>query len=912
MQQTIRFKHILLILAIFLTALSASAKPFNVLILHSYQQEFPKTKIQHDGFVKGLRSTDPSHQYNIFTEYLNAKTSTVYAEHPDLIDSYIQTKYILNRPDIIYATNDEAATYLSKTNISYLKEAPLVLSGITEMPDLDRHGEEAGILINYDVAGTIKMINTIFTNKPKIIFIDSGNKATWIINEQIERFMKETGSNQDITMEISRDINMLIANTKGDDKTIYVLDNAGGFYNGDRHETFKGALVELKNSLPSKYIFNMHEIEIKSGLLGGLVISGKTQGDKAGKIAALLALGRSPGMMINYIDSKYIFDRQAIEAVGVKLPESINNQAIYINNHSSFIEKYGSLLIWIIILLVILLLITSITISIYISKQHKILLESNKKIKDLSRQNQQYIDAVDASNLVSKADSKGVITYINDTYLSTIGYRAEELVGKRHNILNHPDMDSKVYNSLVKTVSKGDIWAGVLLNKTKDNRTLFLETSVIPIKDEDGNIFEYLSVRKDITQVIRQQKEIQSQYTDVLTGLPNRIKMRLDRNNSTLPAVALLNIDGFSIINTFYGMEAGDYLLKAVAEKIKALLPDGMNAYRVSGDEFGILAYDTPNFELFNSTIQNIMDKISFSKFIYEENEMHFTLTTGTSIGRPTTITKAGIALRQARLSKKSFMTYDEAESEMEKIRDTVLYSGSLRYALMNDKIIPYFQPIVETETGKISKYEALMRIEEANGNILPPDKFLYMSKKIKLYNALSTNMMEKTIRILSTTIHSTCINFDIEDIMNPAFQTKFFGLVQEYKLQGRITVEITESEGTDNMDEVAAFLAKARQHGCLIAIDDFGTGYSNFMYILSLQPDFLKIDGSITRQINVSPRARLLTQTISDMCKQAGIKTVAEYVSSEEIYETIKEVGIDYCQGYLFGKPSSDFKIKH
>jgi EAL domain-containing protein (putative c-di-GMP-specific phosphodiesterase class I) len=267
------------------------------------------------------------------------------------------------------------------------------------------------------------------------------------------------------------------------------------------------------------------------------------------------------------------------------------------------------------------------------------------------------------------------------------------------------------------------------------------------------------------------------------------------------------------------------------------------------------------------------------------------------------------MALKQARHEKKNIMTYNEAESHMESVRDTVQYTYAIREAINNDRIVPHFQPIVDTTSRQIVKYEALMRLVDSKGSHLPPSAFLELSKKLKLYNFLSIRMMEKTIEVIKDTGHKVCINFDKEDILNNKIQERLFYLIKKYNLQGRITIEITESEGMDSVAELAAFVTRARQEGCLIAIDDFGTGYSNFMYILNLQPDFLKIDGSITRQIIDSRRAKLLTKTITEMCLSAGIKTVAEFVSSEEIYEEINSLGIDYCQGFLFGKASHNIK---
>ncbi|XOB64815.1 EAL domain-containing protein [Deferribacteres bacterium DY0037] len=898
-------KHIIIILAIFLTAIIVHAKPYNILIIHSYQQEFPETKLQHNGFVKGLRSSDSKDRYNIFTEYLNAKTSYAGLENTEVIDNYMLAKYLMNKPDLIYATNDEALSYLSSTSLGFLREVPLIVTGISDSPAIYRSGTTYGILINHNITKTIEIINTLLNSTPDITFIDSENGSS----KKTENYVSTLSNNkQQILFKTEKNIDKLLTELKGGKDSAFVIVNAGGFYSGNRHETTASSLRKLKESLPSPYIFAMHKLEIQEGVLGGFVTSELKQGEEAGIAARQTLQGNPPQKSHIYTGNHLIFDRKAVDRAFLRIPEPLNSQITFINNYPTFLEKHGQLLIWITVLLALTTLITLTAFSIHSTSQRKQLTATTKKLAEASRKNKQYMDAVDASNFVSIADQKGRVKYISNTYLSAIGYSSDEVIGQKHHMLNHPEMDVKRYKTLIKTVSSGRIWVGILLNKTKNGDTLYLETSVVPIQNEDGVITEYLSVRKDITKVIMQQREIQSQYQDVLTGLPNRVKMRLDRNRATLPAVALMNIDGFSAINTYYGMEGGDYLLKSVAGKLAALIPDRMSVYRVSGDEFGILCYDVTDYDAFNSVIQDILNKISKSTFIYKETEMHFSLTAGTASGMETTITKAGIALRQAKKNKKSFMTYDEAESEMEKIRETVKYSGSLRDALSHEKIIPYFQPIVDTATGEIIKYEALMRIENEKGDIMTPNMFLSMSKSLKLYNSLSLMMLEKSLNSLSDTVNDICINFDMEDIRNNKFQTYFFDIISQKNLQGRITVEITESEGIDNMDELSVFIARAKKHGCLIALDDFGTGYSNFMYILSLQPDFLKIDGSITRQINVSGRARLLTSTIVEMCRQAGIKTVAEYVSTDEIYSTIKEVGVDYCQGYLFGKPAPNF----
>lgn len=904
-------KYIYVIIAVFLITVSAYAQPRNILVLHSYQQEFPQTKEQHTGFVENLRSLNPDTPLNIFTEYLNAKTSPEYTADTGALDSYLTAKYSRNRPDLIYATNDESLQYLSKTSLLWLKNIPLVFSGITNTPILPRTGISAGILEIHDIGEYTAVINQIFPSKPEIIFLGSDCQATKDLRETINAYIASADPEQKISIQMSADTGTMLDKIGGGSSTVYVIMNSGGFLSDGKHETLPDSLSKLTSGLPSERIFTLHRLEIQKGVLGGLVTSGSSQGEKAAETASDILKGSRLINPFKHSSSRLVFDIQALDRAEIKLPRDLAARSEFINSYPTFLEKYGDIMGGIIIFLVVLILTTSVSFSYYTYHQHQKLKYTSARLAEESRKTQQYMEAVDASNLVSIADKSGRIKYINDQYLMVSGYSREELMGKSHRVLNHPLMDTKQYSSLVRTVTKGRIWYGVLINKTKRGDILYLETSIVPIKNNKGLITEYLSIRKDISQVIRQQKEIQDQYTDMLTSLPNRIKMRMDRKKAKKPAVALINIDSFSVINTFYGLETGDSLLRDVAKQLKSMVRENMRAYRLSGDEFAILASDVSDYDDFNSFVRGVLEDLSYMPYTHGDAEMHLSFTAGTAQGKESLIVRAGMALRHAKKNNKALMTYSEVESEMERIRETVHYSSSLREALSKGRVIPYFQPIADTRDGKIVKYEALMRIEGSDTCLLNPDSFLYLSKQLKLYEALSMMMMEKTLEIVRTSNISVCINFDIEDILNVRLLNKFFELIESGGLHGRVTIEITESEGIDNLDELAAFVTKAKRNGCLIAIDDFGTGYSNFMYILSLQPDFLKIDGSITRQITVSKRARLLVSTITLMCREAGIKTVAEYVSDEDTYNGIRELGIDYCQGYLFGRPSPEAKSR-
>ncbi|MGE4318152.1 MAG: EAL domain-containing protein [Deferribacterales bacterium] len=554
-------------------------------------------------------------------------------------------------------------------------------------------------------------------------------------------------------------------------------------------------------------------------------------------------------------------------------------------------------------------IISSAAFTIYYLRQKNKNADSAKKLAAANVKIQQYLNAVDASNMMCISSSDGIMKYINKSYLDVVGFSFDEIVGNRFETLAHPDTDMGVYEKLFETLQQGNIWSGTMLNKTKKGGTVYLETSVVPIKDENGKVIEYLSIRKDITPLINQQDQIKKQYTDPLTGFPNRTKMRRDLEEIENPALAIINIDGFSTINAYYGLETGDEVLVKFANLVRSKIPNTMTTYRLSGDEFAIVAGSVTDIDDFNQFMRNMLHEITETTFFSHDNEMMLNLTAGTAIGGDNLLIKAGMAIKHARLNKKNLMTYSDVQIFTEKLKDTVQYSTALRTAVKESRVVPHFQPIADAKKGTVYKYEALMRIQDDKGGFLPPLCFLELSKQLKLYNGLSSLMVQKSIeKIIDNDIHIT-INFDKEDVVSKKIHNILFTLIRKHNLQGRITIEITESEGMDNLSELAAFISSAKNEGCLIAIDDFGTGYSNFMYILSLQPDYLKIDGSITRQILESSRARLLTETIVSMCRRANIKTIAEFVSSEEIYQAVKEIGVDYVQGYHFGKPEQHFQ---
>ncbi|MES0490566.1 MAG: EAL domain-containing protein [Leptospirales bacterium] len=531
-------------------------------------------------------------------------------------------------------------------------------------------------------------------------------------------------------------------------------------------------------------------------------------------------------------------------------------------------------------------------------KEHIILLE-------------QYKEVVDESNIVSKTNPKGIITYINSKFEEISGYTAKELLGKPHNIIRHPDMPASAFQGMWKTILQKQTWHGIVKNKKKDGGFYYVEATIIPILDSNNKINEYIAIRKDITRLMEQTQQIKKQTTDALTGLPNYNKLAEDAEIAKGKTLILLNIDLFREIIDFYGEEIGNQVLHDVQKKLRRLLKKinkKFNLYKLYGDEYAFFMGRTTTNEKLEELTKFIHTYVNRDGVLRTSTvDIHYSLSIGSYTGvEKYSVNKAKIAMKYARETKKVYYLYDDIIKVQH--RENLNSVRMLKHAIAQNKIIPYYQPIVNNKTGKIEKYESLARLIDSDNNILLPESFLKAAKRSKLYPFITMAMLDNVLTMAKNKDMEFSINLSVEDIANEKIKSVIYEALQAYpESQSNIIFEITESENIDNFAEVKDFIDKVKQFGCKIAVDDFGSGYSNFEYLTQLTVDYLKIDGSLIKNIHKDPTLKIIVQAIVNFAKQMNYKTVAEYIHTEEVYKAVQELGIDYSQGYYFGKPLPD-----
>lgn len=529
--------------------------------------------------------------------------------------------------------------------------------------------------------------------------------------------------------------------------------------------------------------------------------------------------------------------------------------------------------------------------------------DENKDLYDSLLLLEEYKKALDESSIVSKADLNGIITYVNDKFCQISGYSKEELIGKNHNIIRHPDTKKDFFTQLQNTINQKKIFNGIIKNRKKSGQSYYVDSTIIPILDKNSNIVEYIAIRNDVSSLFEKDKLIYEQFTDELTFLPNRQKLLNDLKNCVSPKLALINLDRFKDINNSYGIEIGDKILKSFAKRLLIFKSTNLNIYRISGDIFAFMAFGNFKINELHKTCKNLNTLCDRENFIIDDDSFDISFTIGIADYHEKLLTHAEIALYWAKKINIDIAIFDEEMPIYKDLKRNIELTKEIKQALKDDNILIYGQKIIDNKTKEI-KYETLMRMKHSDGKILSPFVFLEHAKKARLYPLMTNKIIEKSCEYFKNRDIIFSINLMIEDIKNEKTVNFLFSKLIETKVANRVVLEIVESEGIEKFEEVGDFIKKAKALGCRVAIDDFGTGYSNFEYIIKLNVDFLKIDGSLIKNIHVNENIRLTVLTIVNFAKVLGIKTVAEFVHCKEVQDIVESLGIDFSQGYLFHEP--------
>jgi len=541
--------------------------------------------------------------------------------------------------------------------------------------------------------------------------------------------------------------------------------------------------------------------------------------------------------------------------------------------------------------------------------KHDALLDKTKELYDSISFLESYKTNIDNNLIVTKTDLSGTITFANENFYKTSGYSEAEVIGNKHNIVKHPDNSKLTFDALWKTILNKRTWHGRIKNRKKDGSVYWIDTTISPILNQDNEIVEFIAIRHDITKLINHQNELTHMlYEDSLTGLKNRNALQKELKVASKVSCILVNIDNFSHINNLYGEKFGNKVLVEFSTFLESSIKEELNChvYRYGGDEFVILSSESSPRNILNKITQ-LIEKNEENSIIIDEQEISLSITAAISTEENhLLLSTANMALQNARENSKHILLYTSNLSLNNEYENNIKWIKEIKEAIKEDRITVYFQPIIDNSTNTINKYENLIRLIDKDGKIITPYHFLEIAKKAKLYKELTRIVIKKSFDAFKDNNYDFSINITIDDILDEEINEYIINTIKKYDISDRVIFEIVESESIENFEDIEKFIIKVKSYGCRIAIDDFGTGYSNFEHLMRLQADFIKIDGSIIKEITTDKRSALITSVIVAFAKEMNIETIGEYVESKEVNDKLIELGVNKSQGYYFDEPKA------
>ncbi len=542
--------------------------------------------------------------------------------------------------------------------------------------------------------------------------------------------------------------------------------------------------------------------------------------------------------------------------------------------------------------------------------------------KELSR----FKEAVKSSdNSVMITDKHFLITYANAAFENNTGYSEEEVLGKTPRVFSSGLHSQEFYDEMLSQIKSGKKWSGEFTNRRKDGKLVYENTTITPILDDEGNIENYIGIKVNVTDKKKYIQEIKSKsaelsyryYNDTVTKLPNYNKLLEDLHKNNIGIFIVINIDNFNELKFFYGIEFTTNLLIQFARLMESITEDRENffTYKLERDEFCIWIDDISHLNKIDEILQYIHERIINNNFTIDENTINITATLGAShyyYGENTNINDllvhGDLAHRYAKSNKLPFAVFNNTQSTEAQYKNNLIWNRKIRKAIDEDRITVFFQPLVDQD-GKIISYETLIRLIDENGNIVAPYDFLQIAKKSSLYLELTKIVINKAFDRFEDVDIGFSINISYEDIINPEIKRVLVERLKTFHKPSNFSVEVLESESIENYEIIQGFIEDIKQFGSHIAIDDFGSGFSNYERVVKLNVDYIKIDGSIIKNILTDDSMKKVAQSICYFANSINVKIVAEYISSQEIYDEAKKIGVDIYQGFLFSEPQPDLK---
>ncbi|MEZ8916343.1 EAL domain-containing protein [Vibrio lentus] len=521
-------------------------------------------------------------------------------------------------------------------------------------------------------------------------------------------------------------------------------------------------------------------------------------------------------------------------------------------------------------------------------------------------------------------DGNNRIQQVNQFAEEVLGYPLEQLLGHRPREFYVDENAMIPRHILLQPQHKvRGVWRRDIEYRHADGSTIWIRENIRPLVESD----QLLIVGEDITETheLSEKLEYQARY-DLLTGTFNRnhfaqeLQKALKEVESHMRthAMLFLDLDQLKVLNDTAGHEAGDAAIMFSAKLLEDVLPYNAVLARMGGDEFAVLIKDCTERDAVN-VCRSIISMMSENPFLWGDIRLNLTSSIGirlidhTAASPQMVHAQADAACHAAKEEGRNrYNLYHQDDEDIRRRHLEMECVNLVHEALANDRLELFAQRILglDKDSEKMH-FEILVRIKNIKGEYISPGIFMPASERYNIAHLIDRRVVSQTLAWLEhrpkviDELGMCSINLSGHSMGNREFvEFLIESLANSSVPCHKICLEITETAAMSNMKQAIKFFTRIKELGCMIALDDFGSGLSSFGYLKKLPVDIVKIDGLFVRDIDVNEMDHVMVRSINDLAKQMGKHTVAEFVENTQIIDKLIELGVNYAQGYIIGRP--------
>ncbi|HEY4601701.1 MAG TPA: EAL domain-containing protein [Cerasibacillus sp.] len=532
--------------------------------------------------------------------------------------------------------------------------------------------------------------------------------------------------------------------------------------------------------------------------------------------------------------------------------------------------------------------------------------------------------ALNESTIVAVTDQHGVIQSVNDKFCSISKYSRDELVGNTHQIVNSGYHSPEVFKDLWKTIETGQVWRGEIRNRAKDGSYYWVDTTIVPFFNEDGELYQYIALHHDITARMEYEEAIKKlAFYDPLTALPNRNALNqwldvVSATNHPQFTVLFLDFDRFKSVNDKFGHHMGDYVLKEVSRRLKYCLSKTDFISRLGWDEFIVVLRGEMSQNDIKAIVKKLIQQLSMS-YDVRGLKISLSISVGISTGMmeesctdgitfiESLINKADTAMGYAKAKGGNSYCFNTPDQNTE-IDRYYQIEQEIKTALEKDEFTIYYQPIIRLQDNKMIGAEALLRWYNPKLGHVSPAEFIPILEELGLIIPTGKWILKTATKQMKqwqedgVHLDKICVNVSPIQFHHDDFTVCLQEILEETELDPRY-LELEITEGTLlNIDETHDVFESLRAIGIHISIDDFGTGYSSLGYLKKLPINTLKMDRSFI--FDMDSDGEIIVNTMINMGKNLHYTVLAEGIEQKEQLDYLAAQGCDLGQGFYWSKP--------